>query len=139
MKTVILAARWSLYLEGSRFDNQEGGVESAHPALHISVIRDGRTLTAGGDAEQAALVAEQYQQSVAELLQMGKQVILVYPIPEAGWHVPDYLSKLTLFGHNIEAATGSTDHTVFTARNARTQAALDAIGEHPNLFRIFPE
>ncbi|MDA9009008.1 SGNH hydrolase domain-containing protein, partial [Alphaproteobacteria bacterium] len=37
--TVIMSSRWRIYLKGSRFDNEEGGVESGKKSSILSWMR----------------------------------------------------------------------------------------------------
>ncbi len=139
---IVIAARWALSMEGSRFDNREGGVESSPVPFrpHLDLVENGIPQYHPDYSHQPQL-AERYQQTIHHLLDLGKKVVLVYPIPEAGWNVPNYLSKYLAFHADgpLPPEAGSTRHPVFTARNRKSYDALDRIGEHPNLFRVFPE
>jgi hypothetical protein len=130
---VVLSARWALYLEGSAYDNGEGGVERQRGIPTIP--------TAGGngitDAERRAAVASLYAEAVRRLLDTGKTVILVYPVPEIGWNVPEYLARALWFGRDLPRPL-SVSYSHFQRRNAAVHAAFDAVGDHPNLLRIRP-
>jgi len=82
-----------------------------------------------------------YADSVRRLVALGKKVILVYPIPEAGWDVPRYIRNYHLRnpGDAYAVRTGSTSYPVFRRRNQSAYAALDSIGDYPNLLRVYPE
>jgi len=145
---VVLMARWTLALEESRYDNGEGGVEGGE-SVHLdatpgisaeggAVAQDGTAASSGTDA-RFRRVAAQLVTTVHTLLAAGKQVVLVYPVPEAGWNVPDRLAKLYLRNGVIRPGDASTAYAAFVARTARTRAVLDSIGEHPALLRIYPE
>ena len=128
--TVILAARWTLAMEQQRSNNGEGGQEEgASFSLHSA-----QTATLG---YQAAL-AQDYAHSVQRLLQQGKTVILVYPIPEMSWDVPNRLARLYLRDGRLSVDSASTSLASFIQRNQRTYAALDRIGTHPRLIRVKP-
>ena len=87
------------------------------------------------------LLAQAYRNSIKSLLSAGKKVILVYPVPEAGWNVPDYLVRYywatldSAFHHSV----ASTSYEVYKRRNQNTIDALDKIGIHKNLIRIYPD
>lgn len=138
--TVILAARWTLPLEGSRFDNQQGGVESAEYPPRLDLVLDGE-LKHFPNYPHRALIAQAYRASIEQLLAMGKTVVLIYPVPEAGWSVPKHLhnQQLSLGSAELNSMIGSTSIRVFEQRNRRTHEALDGIGAHPKLIRIRPE
>jgi hypothetical protein len=71
------------------------------------------------------------------LLGQGKQIVLVYPIPEVGWNVPNYVARKALAGElNF---TLSTSHGAFKTRNYRVYAGFDQIGDAPDLIRVKPE
>lgn len=131
---IVVVARWALYLEADRFDNHEGGVE-----------KEGRFLVAPVDNLQWSndehlrkkLVANRYIESIKALLALGKKIILVYPIPEVGWEVPDYLARAKMLGLELDNGL-STSFSRFQERNATAYAALDAIGDHENLVRVKP-
>src|SRR5690606_1285362 len=65
-----------------------------------------------------------------------KHVIVVYPVPEAGWHVPNLMLKHG--GEHFASDFASTDSKRFMARAAPVMAVLDDIGEHPRLYRVRP-
>ena len=136
---VILASRWTLGMEGSRFDNREGGVEyGSHP--HLDIVEDGEYLYHGDYGHRDA-IALAYIQSIKSLLDAGKKLILVYPVPEAGWDVPDLIASRHWLDPDsvLDGVTASTDHDVFKSRNTRTVEALDKAGPSENLARILPE
>jgi peptidoglycan/LPS O-acetylase OafA/YrhL len=135
---VILTARWTLGMEGVRFDNKEGGVEhGSKPQLDI--VEKGEYLL-HEDYSHRELLAQAYINSIQYLLDRGKKVILIYPVPEAGWNVPDYMTKIYLVnpGSVFEETTASTRYQVFKERNKRTIDALDKVEPNKNLFRIYP-
>ncbi len=128
IRTVVFATRWAPKFEFTRFDNEEGGIELGTPTVFFpDVERAGREIT----------LADAISGAVHELLGRGKTVILVYPVPEVGWDVPNYMAKLKMRGRLTDDI--STSYAVFKRRNARALAALDAVGEHANLFRVYPE
>lgn len=130
-KTLILSARWTLWLEQRGVDNHEGAKE---PIRHIRLTS--RNTEKMG---HVAALSEDYKESINRLLRSGHKVILIYPVPEMGWSVPKYLAKKSYIYGRIAAGDASISHSVFKERNARTYAVLDGIGNHPNLIRIYPE
>ena len=136
---VVLAARWTLGMEGTRFDNREGGIEPGRKP-HLDVVSNGRYLyQEDGDRREA--IARAYVDSIKSLLDSGKKVILVYPVPEAGWNVPDYISRYYWVDSDsvFYESTASTSYEVFKKRNKRTIDALDGIRPDDKLIRILPE
>lgn len=135
IKYVIMSARWTLSIEGSRFNNTEGGVESSEKEPHLDLVENAEPMY-HSNYKHRSLIADRYASSVQKILDMGKNVILIYPIPEAGWNVPDYLMR---YGRSVSPAVGSTSYAVFQHRNLRAYDALDKVGQHPNLYRLYPE
>jgi peptidoglycan/LPS O-acetylase OafA/YrhL len=121
--TLILAGYWTEYLEGARLDVMVNGVKERTP----------------GNTRKSAL-QEAYVDSLLKYIQTGKTIILIYPIPEAGWHVPRYLAKRIMFASfNQEDKDVTTSYESYAMRNKDTIQILDSVGEHPNLIRIRPD
>lgn len=134
MKTIIMASRWSLYVDGSPFDNGEGGVESLQPT-YIDLFDRLDEHAEQDDPARKARVLKQYVDDIRAYLESGHNIVLVYPIPEAGWNVPDIVAKTAMAGiGNLEF---STSYDRYQQRNGAVIAAFDAIS-HPNLFRVRP-
>lgn len=135
---VILTARWTLGLEGKRFDNGEGGIEPGG-SVHLDIVKDGHFMM-HEELQRKEEVKKAYVEAVQRLLNSGKKVVLIYPVPEAGWDVPVYLFKYYRFKENtvFDLPVGSTSYDVYRQRNQATINTLDSIS-HPNLFRVYPE
>lgn len=83
---IVLGGRYPLALEGTRFDNGEGGVESGDP---YRFQKPGQQLSSiDTHAEQLSAATLLGAQT---LLRQGHVLVLVYPIPEAGWQVPEQI------------------------------------------------
>lgn len=107
--TLILAARFPAYLHGTRFDNGEGGVEHG-------IRMDVRDLNATSQAPQIDMMRDKIA-----VLSDRFNVVLVTPIPEAGWNVPELIAKRMYFD-------GNDDQTLTTPETAyfkRSKALLD--------------
>lgn len=135
IETVILLARWTLYLEGERFNNQEGGVESGGDVYGLPMDKNYDYIYS---KKRISAVGLLYRSTVEKLLKAGKRVVLIYPIPEVGWDVPTYLAKKTLRGSE-EKEDLSTSFDVFQHRSHNAYKQLDILDSHPNLLRIYPE
>lgn len=127
-KTIIASARWPLLMERKRFNNLEGGVEDG-----IDWIVDLKNL----DYPMAMEIT--FIESLQAILKSGRKLILVYPVPEMGWTVPERLSKIYAIKNSLSKEDASTLYSVYKTRNKRAIAALDALGEHENLIRIKPD
>ncbi|MFO1209696.1 MAG: acyltransferase family protein [Amaricoccus sp.] len=122
---VVLAARWISGVAADAFDNGEGGADGP-PGDWLTPIGAAPT-------DRAAAVVATYVAGIEDLLARGHKVVLVYPVPEAGWNVPEELAR------RREASDSpvrlSTAYDVFLRRQAPILAAFDAI-DSPNLFRV---
>ena len=68
-----------------------------------------------------------YVAGIEELLDAGLRVVLVYPIPEAGWNVPEELARRR---ERVGRARHALDQrAVFERRQRPVIAAFDAIDE----------
>ncbi|MGH6618976.1 MAG: SGNH hydrolase domain-containing protein, partial [Alphaproteobacteria bacterium] len=129
--TVVLAPRWTAYLVKQKFDNGEGGAFDDRMYGEPVASFD-------GDAGRRKGIVAAINQGVQELLNAGKRVVLVYPVPEVGWPVPEMAAK-QIFLTGEPAADISTDYGVQKKRNAPATAMLDALGDHPNIVRVRPD
>jgi len=82
LQTVILSARWALSAEGRRYKN-----ESQRKIL----ITDDASLGASL-AENKAVFVRGLERSLKALSGAGKEVFLIGPVPEPGFHVPRSLA-----------------------------------------------
>ncbi len=129
---IVLLARFTIYIEGEGFDNNEGGKELGLVYRADGPEYKGKVRT---EEDRKNLVMARYVDSVRALLELGKNVILVYPIPEVGWIVPTHAAKSLLY---YGAGDVSTSYELYLDRNARTIASFDSIGDYKNLERVYP-
>jgi len=132
IRTVILHARWTLLVEQTRFDNEEGGVEPGSSA--ISYPEHSPSLEG---SERHNAIASLLQNQIQELISAGKNVVIVYPIPEAGWDVPTYMAKKSWF-QGEKDVTVSTSREVYSKRTEQTKQLLDSITRGSILRRVYP-
>lgn len=124
IKTVILSARYTLRIENTAFDNKEGGVETL------------RGLYGERSSSQKLEVLNAIDRGLRDLLETGKGVVLIYPIPEVGWDVPATLRKILTRGSGEKI---TTSQKIYRDRNARIIDLFDKIPDRDNLIRIRPE
>ena len=139
IQVVILTARWALGLEGSRFDNLEGGVEHGRPPL-LDVIKNGE-YQISNETDRKKLVSDAYTRSVKRLVEAGKYVILIYPVPEVGWDAPDYFFKSYIKEPSslLDSSLGSTSYKVYLERNARVIEVLNQLDVDKNVSILRPD
>jgi peptidoglycan/LPS O-acetylase OafA/YrhL len=128
---IVLALRWALYVDGTRFDNGRGGVEAGEdrPVVPLTALAN-----PPDEAPRRAQVLALMQQAL-DAIAKDHRLVLVYPIPEAGWSVPDRLARLGMFGQFPDRL--SLPEPLATARAAPVEAMLDAL-DSPNIRRIRP-
>ena len=129
-------------MKSSRFDNHEGGIEiGKYPKPMLVNIGDVWSIPS-----PFYKIKESFSTSINELLEKGLKIILIYPIPEVGWHVPKRLHNLLSNSRNIQEMKKiitkqriSTSVEVFKARTKSSHELLDAVPDHENLIRVYPE
>ena len=115
VKTVIIAARWAYYANGTRF-----GMTGRTPFLW----RDSETVTPS-NAENAAVFARGLRRTVARLQAAGKTVILAGPVPEASADLPSALAREAMRGVNLALEPKLSD---FDVRQKIVLAQLSEFG-----------
>lgn len=135
---VILGGRLPLVIEEDRFNNQEGGDEGDV----VDFLQNADNSLDTQD-KRISFIKAAYKETVRQIIQAGHYVVLIYPIPEAGWHVPEtLLRKMRADYFNAEKIAKeqaiTTDYSVFKERVRRSYALLDDIASH-HVIRIYPE
>lgn len=129
---VVMLARFTLQIEGSQFDNGEGGVELGKPLKALP------TAPFNTEKERMTLLKEGARRTIETLIDSGRRVVLVYPVPEVGWDLPKYIAKSQLYEEPIPRPV-STSHEVFRQRVKNSYEFLDSLGENEALLRVKPE
>ena len=129
IKNIIIAGRHVLYLEKNRFNNGEGGIEPGDPTGYMPANLNLK------EPDRRRRVISGYKSSIENLLYNNKKIFLVYPIPEVGWNVPKALWKLRSSGSQEPLTTSLSK---YFERTKNVFSAFNQIGEHQNLYRIYP-
>ena len=87
---IFISARYALYLNSDRFDNQEGGIEFGSTPRVIFDQTQHRKSNRDDKTRQQAIMQELLD-FVAALTSRGLSVHIVKSIPEVGWDVPKAL------------------------------------------------
>lgn len=132
---VVLVSRWTLFFEGNRFDNREGGIEEGR-SMDVRVLGQESDFDSSG--QRIETLGKLTRDSIQKLLDGGKKVVLVYPTPAVGWDVPVYLARENLLGIHRWVPL-STSYAVFKRRTQGTYEQLDQLRDDPSLIRIKPE
>jgi len=117
---VILSARWTLYVERERFNNQEGGVEMGTDVF-VDVIQDG-VEQVNAEAERKIKVLGAINNSISNLSQFGRKIYVVYPVPEVGFKPNERLAKNLHFKRNLSI---THNYDTFLYRNRRVRSMFD--------------
>jgi hypothetical protein len=136
---IVYNARLPVYLSESFFDNQEGGHEDdidKGTTHHLKLV-SGKT----GSRELGGAVIATFKKMIAD----GHLLVLVYPIPEVGWNVPETIRKklVNLPSHERQKAFEddrlSTSYDVYKKRTAQVRVLLDSLGSNERILRIYPD
>ncbi|MGE4351935.1 MAG: acyltransferase family protein [Bdellovibrionales bacterium] len=135
---VILGGRLPLMLEEDRFNNKEGAYEG-----EMTEFLQNETNSLKAINERKNFTGAMYTATVKRIVEAGHKVILIYPIPEVGWHVPQTLMTRIHrdYIHASEIAEKQPVTTSYAVFQERTRSAYDVLNgiKFPNVYRIFPE
>lgn len=119
IRTVILAGRFPLYLYGKRFDNGAGWVEKGDNGAVDVIAPDAPR--AGRRKDRVLAAIETQIREIARRF----EVVLVYPLPEAGWDVPSLAFRRLVFANDRSAL--DTPYAGYLGRTAEINALFDRI------------
>lgn len=124
--TVILMARWGKNAQGTAYGDEGNGF--------VAIGDDeGR---AQKPSDNAAIFARGLKRTVAALRAAGKQVLLVGPVPEIGWTVPQVLARLEQeHKSNIVVAPPAKE---FYAREAQVLPLFRKMAAKDGVSAVFP-
>ncbi len=137
---IILAGRYTLFLNNKGFNNNKGGSEK-NIKSYLGYKKDNKYIN---DKE---LLKKNIKKNIIELLQ-NNRVIIVYPTPEPGWHVPDELMKFLRKQINFKTDKKEIKKLfnenklhypidLYFNRNKEIFDIYDSI-DNPNLIRYYP-
>jgi hypothetical protein len=96
---IILHYRWAIKFLETYFDNQEGFREQSNTSYRFILEPIGATKTSREERE--ILLKEALKVQIENILNKGHKIILVYPVPEMGFHPIRLLYKKHLFEKNF--------------------------------------
>jgi len=118
IKTVLLGSRWTLWLEGSRYKQEEGIPTEIQDALNEA--------PPGINREELFTIG--LERTITAITKLNRNVILIAPLPEIGYDVPSLNFIASRTGRDInQIISPSTEE--YLARNNRTLAILRMLGE----------
>jgi peptidoglycan/LPS O-acetylase OafA/YrhL len=128
---IIFGGRLPLYIDNTFFNNQEGGIEDKDIKLKYY-----------SSTKKYKNIQESFKNEITEI-SMNNKVILIYPFPEAGWHVPRKIfhsipKKLVLLKNYFEPKNFiTTSYKVYKERSKTSFELLDSI-KGDNIYRVYP-
>ncbi len=117
--TVILAARWPLSVEGSRYRQEAGS-----PVL---LEWSGSPDAQPPSRQNAAIFQAGLTATVEDILATGRRVVIVGSVPEVGWNVPLNLARAEMLGSMITPPKLTTSD--YTTRAGRAEQVLSDIAD----------
>ena len=137
VKTILLIARFPLYLYGNTYDNGEGGIER-DGLFSVDLVAPSVESRSSNEGDRIERVLKRYRSDIEELTQKYN-VIVFSPTPEVGWHVPSHYWKLSL---NLNHSTvGNNIHIShdYDSYLERTKEFMEMLGSIKNdRLHIFP-
>ena len=123
---VIVGGRFPLYLSRNYFDNQEGGKEAGEFGKYISV-------------DKYETIQISFQNEISELSKNNK-IILIYPIPEVGWHVPSKVNNILKNTKNNIININEYITTSYQVYQNRTESSFKLLNsiKGDNIYRVYP-
>jgi peptidoglycan/LPS O-acetylase OafA/YrhL len=123
---ILVGGRFVAAIEEEKFDNQEGGFEGIKTYYLQNNENSLKTL-----ADRQSAIVNNFLLTIKKVISFGHTVVLLYPIPEVGVHVPRFLK-------NNPNKQLTTSYIVFQERTKKIYELFDKI-DSPNVFRIYPE
>jgi peptidoglycan/LPS O-acetylase OafA/YrhL len=127
LRTIILDARWAISATGSRYKQEEG------ISVGLVDIESGSNQT----GENAALFDLGLNRTVQELIELGRNVVIISQVPEVGYDVPSANSIALRTGRNVNDVIAPTLDE-YMRRNRVTNASIDSISQKYNIQVIYP-
>ncbi len=121
-QTVFLHGRWTLAVEGTKFKYERDEV----PPIATYPNR------AGVDS-RAEIVEQALRETLTRLSASGKKIVVIGPVPEAGWNVPYALAQRIRFGEWLDQRGTNPTWEEVTARNHAAISILQRVLASPNI------
>lgn len=130
IRTVIIQDRTTAYIQGTRFDNGEGGVEPGKPFPMRPVGQKDLD-----EPTRIARVEALFAGTITGLLDRGIRVVYIAPVPEVGWHVPRVAARLAARG----SIPVTTSRAKYFERHQGLLKILDMLSGRPGLTIVYPD
>lgn len=118
--TVVVSARWALLIERERYLNDSDVRENGGEWIW--------SLNSDGVSDYSEDMKNEIIKSLNLIVSSGRNLIIVYPIPEMGWEIPTHLARSILERGSVAKFDASVGIDSFFQRNEAAFAALDMVG-----------
>ena len=126
--SIIYSSRLPLALELERFDNQEGDKEAKFKPVDSEKVLITRPVRSAS-----------IEQRMTTWVKLGYPLVIVYPVPEQGFHVPSKLfSQRPIITKKEQLPNLSTSYVVFKKRVSSSYKTLDRV-RGKRVHRVYPE
>lgn len=123
IRQVIIAARWTSYLKGEAEDHKNSP----------------RIVGAETPAEALALMHNGMKKALEQLQRPGRTIVLVFPVPESGIHVPYFMARRSLTGQGISDLVLAQPAKDYANRHDLVIPMLDEICRQYALLAVYPD
>lgn len=131
---IILSGRWTIHVERSRFDNQEGGIEPGGETF-LDVISNGERESNVEKVRQERLL-KRLQDTLLQFDSLNRKVFVVYPVPEVGFTPAEKEIRYRM--HNrLEDYESTHSYDVFLVRNKKVRDTFGDISSQLNSTTFF--
>ena len=140
---VVLHHRWSLKILGTHFDNEEGfrdyqKIENKDIETYFEPIKNKILL----EKNKQDFLEKSLILTINNILKLGHDLVLVYPVPETGFDTPKLMLRNLLsnyiFNKKVDAPLLTTSHAVYKKRNKKIFDILNGI-QGTNVYRVYPD
>ena len=137
-RAVVIAIRWTFQLfpingmiDELGFDNGEGGRELKGYREYLAANQSAHFVT-DPEAKKTAI-----RKFIASFAALGTPVLVQYPVPEVGWHVPNRNFKYLVSTGEVPSVL-STSASRYLERNSFIIAVLDSVASQPGVVGFKP-
>jgi len=125
IRLVILAARWSRTALATPYGHEEG---------NLAWLSDGSSATQSFE-ENKSVFRRGLDRTLGLLKQQNKEIVVVGPVPEVGWNVPDTLAKLGILHSTFDIRPKIAQ---FESRQAYFRQTIESLRKKYALTSVWP-
>lgn len=138
---VVIIGRLPLILEETRFNNFEGGYEGEFNDQYQNTKKD-----LLDKKSRQEFIKDKFIYTINKILDVGHDVLLVYPVPETGFHVPNKIFKILDGNYDLKnkkliEKPLTTSYQLYKLRTDRAFKVLNLIRDRNGgkVYRFFPD